>query len=438
MLREGAAAGAGRELGAQQAPSAGVGTAQQQVAEADALDRAGGEVLEPGVDQRVPAVIARRDPAVAGPGPGVLGGVLPVALQHPGVDSVGEGGLEPCPRVREAVLLVGDLPVAEHDGARARGEVRGELGEQLGEQGVAGAAAVAVGPGVVLVVARAGRDHEGRVGDDEVEDLPGDGLEEGAAAQVELDPVQRGVEGGEGEGALGEVGGHDVLGVAGGVHRLDPAAAAEVEHSADGRARRDPGEGEGGAAHAEDVLGGERGAGRELGEVRGDPPVERAGIVLGGVGGQVHEGADGGPVRRGPVGGGEQAEPLRALETEGGQRRGDPGRRQRLAQHEPGQERRGRIGAPGEPATGRRRVLATQRGGGDGAEDLLEVLGDVAGFAQVRAEGRDLGGQDGRGGGRCVLRGGGGHGYDCAPARPEDSGEDVRRMRRPCGDAGGR
>src|SRR5690606_33846465 len=147
------------------------------------------------------------------------------------------------------------------------------------------------------------------------------------------------------------------------------------------------------------------------------PPVERAGIVLGGVGGQVHEGADGGgagrgpvgrvhvmpvgrgPVAGGPVGGGEQAEPLRALETEGRQRRGDPGRRQRLAQHEQGQERRGRIGAPGEPATGRRRVLATQRGGGDGAEDLLDVLGDVAGLAQVRAEGRDLRGQDGRGGG---------------------------------------
>ena len=31
--------------------------------------------------------------------------------------------------MREAVLLVGDLPVAEHDGARARGEVRGELRE---------------------------------------------------------------------------------------------------------------------------------------------------------------------------------------------------------------------------------------------------------------------------------------------------------------------
>ena len=76
------------------------------------------------------------------------------------------------------VLAGADLPVAEHHGAAARGEMRGELREQLAEQGVAGAAAVAVGPGAVLGVGRARGDDEGRVGDDEVEALPGDGLEQ--------------------------------------------------------------------------------------------------------------------------------------------------------------------------------------------------------------------------------------------------------------------
>src|SRR5699024_8748139 len=105
------------------------------------------------------------------------------------------------------------------------------------------------------------------------------------------DPVQRRVESGDGEGAFGEVGGDHVLGVAGGVQGLDPAAAAQVQHAADGGARGDPGQGEGGAAHAEDVLRAQRTAGRQLREVRGDPPVDLPGVVARRVRGEVEQGA---------------------------------------------------------------------------------------------------------------------------------------------------
>ena len=66
--------------------------------------------------------------------------------------------------------------------------------------------------------------------------------------------LRRAVELGEREGALGDVGGDHLVGVVRGVQRLDPAAGAQVEHAADGRAHRDRRQGRRGPADAEHVV----------------------------------------------------------------------------------------------------------------------------------------------------------------------------------------
>lgn len=112
---------------------------------------------------------------------------------------------------------------------------------------VAAHAAVPVGE------AGAGRDDEGRVGDDQVEGLRADRLEEGALAEV------GGGGAGEGEGEPGELQGAgvevrrgDAGGVLGRVQRLDTGARTEVEGRGDRRTDGDGGEGGGGPADAED------------------------------------------------------------------------------------------------------------------------------------------------------------------------------------------
>jgi len=76
---------------------------------------------------------------------------------------------------------------------------------------VAGEAGVAVGQ------RRVGRrrDHEGRVGGDQVERLVGDRVPQRPVAQVDLDLVEGGVEGGDGQRAGVHVGGDDLAGVGG-------------------------------------------------------------------------------------------------------------------------------------------------------------------------------------------------------------------------------
>ncbi len=121
------------------------------------------------------------------------------------------------------------------------------LPHQRAAQLVAGHAAVPVGE------AGTGRDDEGRVGDDQVEGLGADRLEEGAHAEVGGGGAGEGEgEPGELQGAGVEVGGGDPGGVLGGVQRLDAGARTEVEGGGDRRTDCDGGEGGGGPADAED------------------------------------------------------------------------------------------------------------------------------------------------------------------------------------------
>lgn len=114
-------------------------------------------------------------------------------------------------------------------------------------QVVAAHAAVPVGE------AGAGRDDEGRVGDDQVERVGAHRLEEGALAQVGGGGAGQGEgEPGELQGTGVEVGGGDPGRVLGGVQRLDAGARTEVEGRGDRCPDGDPGEGGGGPADPED------------------------------------------------------------------------------------------------------------------------------------------------------------------------------------------
>ena len=123
-----------------------------------------------------------------------------------------------------------------------------------------------------------------------VEALPGDRFEEAAEPKLDSgDAVQRRVQGGELERALGNVGRNDVLGVAGGVHGLDSTSGPEVEYPA-GRNRHDEAaEGTAGAADAEHVAFTERMPERQFAEVAHDPPAVGAELVEKAVGAQLDE-----------------------------------------------------------------------------------------------------------------------------------------------------
>ena len=266
---------------------------EDDVAEADPLDAAGLEVAEPRRVRRLvgAAVELGPQPAVAQPQLGVLGRVLHLALNHPAVQA---GGLQPAPDPLGPRLPGVVLPVGQELGDPAGGEVRADAGDEVAHQQVPAAAGVAVLHERQAGVVGGGRgDDEGRVGHDQVEGLPGDRLEQGAAAQVEPGPGERGVERGEAQGARGDVGGDHVLAVPGGVQGLDPAAGAEVEDALARVPHGELGQGEGRPADAQDVVGGQRRAGLDLAEVGGDPPVRRAGGVRGAVGAQVDPRAHG-------------------------------------------------------------------------------------------------------------------------------------------------
>ena len=206
---------------------------------------------------------------------------------------------------------------------------------------VAGQAAVAVDQ----QVASGRADHERRVGGDQVEPLAGHGLEQRAGSHLDVvGAVEGGVEPGQPERALVDVGGHDVTRVLGQVERLDAAAGAEVERAPDRPAHGELGEGGRGRADPEHVVGLDpgRGAVQPGGEVAEHPEVAvvvgvRAAVdqrdhlvaarVQQPVGQQrVEEAGQGGVGRRAGYDGLEQEQPDQRLQG-GAARRTTPGRR---------------------------------------------------------------------------------------------------------------
>jgi hypothetical protein len=124
-------------------------------------------------------------------------------------------------------------PVREelHGAARVEQVRRGRC--EFGGQAVGFAAAVPVGP------ARSRRaDDERRVRDHQVEAAARDGRQQVALQQFEVHAVDDGVECGEGDRALAQVGGGHALGVIREAERLHAAAGAQVERAADRGAQR--------------------------------------------------------------------------------------------------------------------------------------------------------------------------------------------------------
>ena len=188
--------------------------------------------------------------------------------------------------------------------------------------------------------------------------------------------VERGVEPREGEGALGEVGDDDAVGVVAEVQRLDAAPGAEVERPRHGTPDRPLRERRRRAADAEDVVLAHRRPGRDLGEVGRDPPVP----VVGRVGADVEAGDD--------------AVALLGDETQRDGAR-QPQRRQRAVDlgdvdgvpegEEPDEGGRGGRGGAGHTARGQR-LLAGEGAAGEGTEDLQGAGDGEVGGGEVGAE----------------------------------------------------
>ena len=159
-------------------------------------------------------------------------------VQEPGVAL---GPLEPVARARRPVLALDD-PRDEQVGESAFFEVPGGLADQvLAEPVRVGAAVPERVPGVR-------RDDIGRVAQDEVEALAGDGIEQASLAELDVRHlVQTGVERGEVERPRVHVDRHDALAVAGGPDRLNARARPDVEGGSrrrpDGQAAQDRGRG---------------------------------------------------------------------------------------------------------------------------------------------------------------------------------------------------
>jgi len=173
-----------------------------------------------------------------------------LALDDEGVAAVDEPAGHPLvPRV-----AFDDRPVRHDVAPTAVGEVRRSPAHDRLDDLVARQAGVAVDE--ALARPRGGRrDHERRVGRDQVEGLAGHRFPEGALAHLHVDVVERGVERGDRQGARIDVGRDDPAGVRGQVERLDPAAGAEVECAVDRPPGGQLGERGGGRAHAQDMVG---------------------------------------------------------------------------------------------------------------------------------------------------------------------------------------
>ena len=120
-----------------------------------------------------------------------------------------------------------DHPVREHLAPAALGEVRGRGADDVLDHLVAGQPRVAVDQ----PLAGRGRDDERRVGGDQVVPLAAHRLEEGPVTHLDpvADLVEGGVEPGDAERPLVDVGRDHVVAVRGEVQRLHAAAGAEVE-----------------------------------------------------------------------------------------------------------------------------------------------------------------------------------------------------------------
>ncbi len=249
-------------------------------AEAD-VDPPEADALDPGLlEPRQPRVVAARVVRAA-----VVAGVLEpqldvgrrverLALHDQRVAVVAQPRAEPLvPRP-----ALDDRPVGQDLEPAAVGEVVGAGAHDVLDDAVAGQAGVAVDQ----PLAGGRRDHEGRVGRDQVEALPRDRLEERPVPHVDVGAVELGVEPGHPERPTVDVRGDDAVGVAGEVEGLHAAAGAEVEGRADGLAHGQLGQARRRARDAEHVVGPD-GDGRavEAGRQVGDDPEV---AILGGVG----------------------------------------------------------------------------------------------------------------------------------------------------------
>jgi hypothetical protein len=292
-----------------------------------------------------------------------------LALQDPGVDTVGQPGAHPV----RPVLPAHVQPRAQQLGDAAGLQVLGQRADERREGVVAGLPRVAVD---VVDPRRAG--DERRVRDDPVEPAAGHGRQPRPVAQLDVQRVEGERRPGQGQRAGGDVGGGDRAGVAGGVQRLDPAAGAEVQGGSRGAADGGRGQRHGGGADPGDVV-----ALLPAGvEVRQHPPV-RAAVLA--VGAQVQRGRPAALRRAQQAGRGGVAR------GERGQRRGD--RRVRLGRPEQQQpDQHAQLAAVRARPVRRLRLAAGERGVRLPAEQRAHAGGGVAGAPQGLAQG-------GRGGG---------------------------------------
>ncbi len=261
--------------------------------------------------------------AVARPRLGILRRVLDLALHDPRVDA---RALEPRADPLGPRRTARHLPVAEELGDSTGLQVLADGAHEVGDDRVTGGAAVAIL--VQRHLARARRDDEGRIADDELKALSRNGIEHRSGAQVPVDLVEGGVESGEGQRALGEVGGDDGVGVRAEVEGLHAAAGADVERGTHGPANRPRRQGRRGPTDPEDVVVAHRRPGRDLGQVGGDPPV----TVVGGIRAHVDAGDDAVTLLV------DEAERDCTLRAQGGQGAVDLGHVHRVAQREEANE----------------------------------------------------------------------------------------------------
>ena len=304
-----------------------------------------------------------------------------------------------------------DLPVAQQLGRSAGGEDRGEGPDQRGDDLIARQAAVAVGElvrGGLPEAAR--RDHERRVGDHQFEFLARHRIQQGAPAQahagfqvggvqVQLAGVEEQVEAGEREGAVGDVGGGDVLGVVEQVEGLDAAAGAEVQGPGHVPAGGDLHQRGGGLPDPEDVVVAQHPGALVGGEVAGHPelrapllpflirPVPAVGPQVHlrldqAVGGRLHE-AQFQQARRADAGQG-------GVEGGGGLRFG-----QQPEADDGGERRRRRLPVAGRLGNDQRgNQLVPAQGAVRGrAEQFGDAVNGVADAAQVRGQGIEQAGE---------------------------------------------
>ena len=228
------------------------GARQVDPAEADRLDAVLLEPRQPGV-VALGVLRATVDAGVLEPHLDVRRQVGHLPLDHPGVAALGD----PAGQALVPGLVAQDHPVREDLQPAAVVQVVRSGAHDVLDDAVAGHPGVAVDQSL----ARRRRDHERRVGHDQVEGLPAHRVEEAAfgagdsAGRACRDLVQGGVEPGEPERSRVQVAGDHPVGVLGEVQRLHPAPGAEIERRSDRLADGELRERGGGRADPEHVVG---------------------------------------------------------------------------------------------------------------------------------------------------------------------------------------